>query len=144
MTAATWKPKSNPQWNGMQHGERVSWISGLTDRQIVEQAGVRARASGRTVAEILGAWTLNGFISYEHKAALTSTLAGLAALTPAEFYDLAERDPFRAGLALAQLGRDGRFAFAAACGQHLEALYGRAIPALVVEATWHRAGLVEA
>jgi hypothetical protein len=141
-TAAAWRPASNSNWNRMLHRERAAHLAGLTDWQLVEQAGVRARASGRSVEAVLVAWVLNGLMSYEHRLALGHALRDLVGITPAAFYDLAEADPFRASLALALLGPEGRFAFAAACGELLGQLYGRTVPALVVETAWRRAGLL--
>lgn len=140
----TWAPKSNGAWDRMEMPERYQWIASLSDWKVIEQAGVRARASNTSVSQVLIAWVLNGVLTYEHRLALHAALEGLVGISPADFYDLIRRDRFRASLALALLGSDGRHAFAAAFGELLGQLYGLAVPAHAVEATWRRAGLVEA
>lgn len=76
MKASTWQPKQNGQWNRMQYAERVAYIATLTDEQILEQARVRAAASGRAVTDILTAWTLNGLLDYDRKLRLIAELEG--------------------------------------------------------------------
>lgn len=69
-----WHPKSNERWNAMAYSERREWIGELDDAQILRQAEVRAAAAGRTVASILTAWVLNGYLGFERKLALVFTL----------------------------------------------------------------------
>lgn len=105
----------------------------------------RARATEHSINRILVAWVLNGLLSYEHRLALDVALRGLEGISPVAFYDLCDTDSFRAGLALALLGGDGRYAFAAAYGELLGQIYGGpVVPADEVERLWRRAGLVEA
>lgn len=142
-SARPWRPKTAPQWDRMDHRARGAWIAALTDVQLVAQAAVRGRATGRSVARVLVQWTLNGLITYEHKVALNLALDGLVGITPAAFYALAADAPFRAQLALALLSDDEQIAFAAACGAYLGALYTTApIPAAVVAGHWARVGLI--
>lgn len=138
-TRQTWHPKSSGSWDRMAHRDRAAWLASLTDPQLVAQARVRARAAEKTVDQILGAWALNGLISYEHRLALGSTLRTLVAVPPAAFYGL---DRARQGLALALLGDEERFAFAAACAAYLSDLYATDVPARAVLATWARVGLI--
>lgn len=133
-----WHPKSSGTWDRMLHRERAAWLASLSDPQLVTQAAVRARASGRAVGDVLVAWVLNGLISYEHRLALHAALTGLATVTPAAFYDL---DRCRQGLALALMGDEERFAFAAACGAYLGDLYATRVPAQAVLAAWARVDL---
>lgn len=127
----------------MEHPARVAWVAGLTDRQVVAQAAVRARASDRSVTDILGAWTLNGLLAYDRKNALAHALRGLAGITPASFYALAEAEPARARLALALLDDAERYVFALACADYLSALYAYRVDAAIVAEAWRRAGLLE-
>ncbi|HMQ29174.1 MAG TPA: hypothetical protein PKD53_00535 [Chloroflexaceae bacterium] len=134
-----WQPKRSGTWDRMPHRARAAWLASLTDPQLVTQARVRAQAAQRSVGDILIAWVLNGLITYEHRLALHAALTGLATVTPAAFYDL---DRTRQGLALALLGDEERFAFAAACGAYLGDLYATRVPAQAVMATWARVGLI--
>jgi hypothetical protein len=61
--------KTNEQWEAMSHLERVAWVDGLDLVHVRAQASVRASASRRTVAQILDAWRLHGYLSDERATA---------------------------------------------------------------------------
>lgn len=143
-TVRAWRPLPNTTWHRMMHRERLAHLERLNDWQLVEQAGVRARAAGKPVEDVLIAWVLNGLLAYERRLALSAALRDLAGIDPASFYALAGQDRARAGLALALLGNDGRWAFAAACAAHLAEVRGYRGQARDVEIAWARAGMLGA
>ena len=137
---ARWRPISSGAWDRLFHHERTAYLAGLDDAQIVVQARMRAEASGKKVGQVLTAWVLNGFLDYERKTAIAHELGELGAIDPEIFYALPRRQQ---RLALALLGPEERFAFAAACAAYLSDLYhvSPPLPVAEVRRAWRRVGI---
>lgn len=55
--------KSNEEWEGMDYGRRRRWLQQLMPYEVQAQAEERARATGRSVSEILSNWVMNGLLT---------------------------------------------------------------------------------
>lgn len=61
--------QSNENWGAMGEQARRDWLASLEPVLIRAQASIRAVAARRTVAEIITAWVLCGYLSSEDAAA---------------------------------------------------------------------------
>jgi hypothetical protein len=59
--------KTNAQWEGMNNGQRRRWLQHLWPHEVREQAEDRARATGRSISEVLASWAANAYISREKR-----------------------------------------------------------------------------